>query len=818
MCRFARQRSVFIALGILAAILGAHSNLHAQEKTVDFAREIRPILAKHCYACHGPDKKEGGVRLTDFESATANGESGEATITPGKPDASELLKRIRSQEDSERMPPEGKPLTDREIDLIQTWIQEGAEFKQHWAFMPLERPTVPSPKTSAWARNPIDSFILHRLEKARLQPTQPAQARELIRRAYFNAIGVPPSEEVIDAFVANPSDQAYEQMVDELLASPQFGAKWARHWLDIVRFAETNSFERDGPKPNAWKYRDYVIRSFNADKPYSDFVREQLAGDELDQTTPESLTATGYYRLGIWDDEPADPLQARFDEYDDIVSTTGQAILGLTINCARCHDHKVDPISQKDYYQLVAFVRDVTSYGDRGNEKRNNQIDMTPNSLDDRYTQLNQLIERTEKDMRELEQKGIVKMSAEDQRATEGPERGKVIREKLKDYLDESDWKQWTSHRDQVKKAREEMTKLPPRVAVLGLARCEARPPKTHVLARGNPQAEGDVVEPDFPKLFESPKPTIAEASDQAKSAGRRKILADWMVSKENRLTARVIVNRLWQHHFGRGIQKSANNFGQMSEPPTHPELLDWLATELIRNDWNLKPIHRMIMLSSTYRMSSHAHDTSSENAELAFRKDPSNDLFWRFNMRRLSAEEIRDHVLAATGNLNLELFGPSIYPKLADEVKASQSVPGKGWSNSSESDLNKRSVYIHIKRSLIPPELANFDFPETDSSCEGRFLTTQPAQALGMLNGNFMQEQSKTWASYLLKTVPGSLEDRWAFAIRKAWGRAANASDIAALKQLHQQLKTAHGLRDEEALPFECLVILNANEFLYLD
>ncbi len=322
---------------------------------VDFANEIQTVLARRCYACHGPDVREGGIRFDERSSLLGEADSGLLPIVPGNSEQSELLRRITTADESERMPPEGKALTPSEVDAFRRWVQAGAEYTEHWSFKPMQRAEPPQTQDVQWASRPLDAFVLARLEQAGLTPVAKAEPQVLVRRVYLDITGLPPTPEELEALCRHWTEHSYEQLVDRLLADPAFGDRWARSWLDVVRYAETNSFERDNPKPNAWKYRDYVIRAFNSDKPYDQFVREQIAGDELDQVSADSLTATGYYRLGIWDDEPADPLQARFDEYDDLVSTTSQAFLALTLNCARCHDHKIDPLNAKGLLQHGGF-------------------------------------------------------------------------------------------------------------------------------------------------------------------------------------------------------------------------------------------------------------------------------------------------------------------------------------------------------------------------------------------------------------------------------------------------------------------------------
>ncbi len=349
------------------------TNAHSQDGSdaeVDFAREVQPLLARRCFACHGPDEAEGGLRLDSHAAATAELESGEFAIVPNKPEHSVLLDRIASDDEDLRMPPEGKPLTATEQDVLRRWIASGAEWKQHWAFEPIAKPAIPSGSDST---NPIDAFIDEKLKSVGLARSEPAAPAALVRRLYYDLIGLPPTPEQMSDFLtraAQDLNAAYEQEVDRLLASEHYGERWARHWLDVVRYAETNSFERDGPKPHAWRYRDYVIRSLNEDKPYDQFVREQLAGDELPEVTKDSLVATGFYRLGVWDDEPADRELARYDGFDDILTTVGQGLMGLTLNCARCHDHKIDPLPAADYYSMLAFFRNLTPNGYGPNVER----------------------------------------------------------------------------------------------------------------------------------------------------------------------------------------------------------------------------------------------------------------------------------------------------------------------------------------------------------------------------------------------------------------------------------------------------------------
>ncbi len=775
---------------------------------IDFASDIQTVLARRCYSCHGPDQQEGSIRFDDRSTLVGEADSGESAIVPGDPDSSEMLRRVMSDDEDERMPPEGKPLKESEIDALREWISRGAEYEQHWAFQPRTSPEVPS-IDSQWTLNSIDNFVLAKLDENELAPARAASPTELIRRVYLDTTGLPPSPESVAELLRDWSPRSYQRLVDSLLADPAFGERWARHWLDVVRYAETNSFERDNPKPNVWKYRDYVIRAFNADKPFDEFAREQLAGDELESVTDDSLTATGYYRLGIWDDEPADPAQAVFDGFDDLVTTTSQGFLGLTLNCARCHDHKIDPLTQKDYYSMVAFMRDVTPYGKRSDNFGNNQLDLRPD-LAEQYTDLDARLKKLGREIRKLEQSIIVKMSSTDQRATEGPKREKVLREKLESYADAETYAKYKEMKSEQEGLQKQRAKLPPREQVLGLAQLNAQPPATHLLMRGSPHAPGDEVRPTFPKLIGGGEPVLPEPGKR--SAGRRRVLADWIASEDNWLTSRVIANRIWQHYFGRGIVRSPNNFGLMGVPPTHPKLLDHLAGELVDSDWSLKSLHRKILMSATYQMSTEVDRRAAD-------KDPDNDFFWRQNLRRLSAEQVRDGVLAVTGQLSREQFGPSMYPLLSTEVLASQSRPGAGWEQSTESQRVRRSIYIHVKRSLPVPLLVAFDYPETDISCEARFLTTQPAQALSMLNSDWMQRQAAHLANRIEQEAGDNLGEQAVRCLEIVLSRPdVSAEDVSTLVDLAERLQVEFGLDEQAARRAMCLTALNLNAFLYIE
>ncbi len=813
MARLRVALRIAIALCMIVVFATTTTPLRASDAAVSFMQDVKPLLARRCFSCHGPTAREGGLRLDKPETALAKLDSGLRAIVPGHVEQSALVARVIASDATERMPPEGKPLSPQEINTLKQWIAAGAKWEKHWAFVPPQRHTLPQVKNKAWVQNPIDAFILARLNEAGLEPARLADKRSLARRAYFDVTGLPPTSEQVEAFLNNSAPDAWPRLVDSLLASPHYGEHWARHWLDLVRFAETNSFERDGLKPNAWKYRDYVIRSFNDDKPYDRFLREQLAGDELDEVTNDSIIATGYYRLGIWDDEPADPLQARFDGFDDIISTTSQAMLGLTVGCARCHDHKIDPIPQADYYGMLAFFADVRPYADldEGDPERNSQWKMSKPAEQARRAELQDKENLIRKEMQAIEDVGIQRMPVADQEISRTPDRERLLKDKLEQHLNVSEWGQYQETSKRLESTRAEIKKLPAPRSALALAKCNPHPEATHILTRGNPHVPGDTIEPHFPVLFGEAAPVIPLAAEGAHSAGRRRVLAEWIASPRNMLTARVIVNRVWQHHFGRGLVRSANNFGELGTPPTHPELLDYLALWLIDHNWQLKPLHRLILNSNAYQMSSAGNSN-------ALAVDPTNELFWRFDIRRLSAEEIRDAALMTSGQINFAMFGPGFYPKLSHEILATQSRPGDGWGQSTAEEQSRRSIYIHVKRSLLPPLLTAFDFPDTDSSCEDRFITTQPGQALAMLDSEFLNEQASKLAARVAIEAGPELRARVARVIRLAFERPATEEEIADGLSLLNRLTTERGKKPTEALTYWCLTVLNLNEFVYLD
>lgn len=807
----------------------------SKEAVQFFESKVRPVLADHCFKCHGESKHKGNLRLDSRAAILAGGDQGPA-IVPGQPDKSLLIKAINHADEQLKMPPKMK-LTKEQIADLTVWVKLGAPWpgtdqvavgpkrgervitdkdRAHWAFQPIKPSSPPAVRNPAWVSNPIDAFILARLEAKRLQPSPPATKRELIRRVYYDVTGLPPTPKELEQALNDESTDWFEKLVDHLLNSPHYGEKWGRHWLDLVRYAETNSYERDNPKPHAWRYRDYVIRSFNDDKPYDQFIREQLAGDELypgaeaSGHVADALIATGFYRLGIWDDEPTDRMQAKYDGLDDIIATTGHVFLGLTLDCARCHDHKIDPIPQKDYYRILSFFHNVNHFHN-GGPSDEAPIFSKPGERAS-YEEQMRALERRKKELQtalsvfEVEFRKLYEQ-VEGRKVADG-DVGKLALKDGARLLGKERFESYQQQRRELDAVNKQ--KVPAEMA-LCISEAGNNPPETFVAIRGNPHVKGDKVEPAFPQILGGVTPTLATPVAGSRTTGRRLVLANWIASRDNPLTARVMANRLWQHHFGRGIVRSSSNFGLQGDRPTHPELLDWLATELVNNGWRLKALHKRILMSNAYRM-------SSKGNPAGLSADPANDLFWRFDMRRLTAEEIRDAVHAVNGSLNPKMFGPGIYVDIPREVLEGQSMPGKGWGKSSPEEQNRRSVYIHVKRSLLTPILESFDVAETDRSSPVRFSTTQPTQALGMLNSGFANRQAEVFAARLRAEAGSDTAKQVRTALYLATSRQPSDAEIKRGVELIDTLKTKENVQSETALKYFCLMVLNLNEFVYID
>ena len=831
--------SIFFGLLLCTPLLTADERPVFSEGDVKFFTEqVQGVLKSRCLKCHSGDSPKGDLNLTQRAMILKGGESGPA-VDLKSVDQSHLVQAIRYE--TLEMPPVGR-MSPKEIDVLTRWVEKGLpwpdnleaiefhveagpppvneETKQFWSFQPVKPQKIPA----ASGNNGIDAFVDARLRQSGLQRAKPASADQLVRRMHYDLLGLPPSPQFVAQWSVriqrpdgNLNQKEVGRLIDQLLESPHYGEHWGRHWLDLVRYAETNSYERDGAKPFVWRYRDYVIQAFNDDKPYDQFITEQLAGDEIRNPTPDSIIATAFYRLGRWDDEPADPKLAFYDDIDDIVTTTSQTFLGLTVNCARCHDHKIDPIPQKDYYRMVAFFHNVRRYGVRGHDTvlsaSVREIDRPgdPSTIKAAMDRYNNDVRDAKTKMERIEKivwKDLQEVEKEDFQF----DMNKIpIMEKRKGtLLNDKQFGNYVNQFNRLKRLRENKPKGLASALCVKEDVVNVRP--VHILTRGNPHAPADEVTPGFPSVLSPPPAVIPEMSEGAATSGRRRVLARWIASPSNPLTARVMVNRIWQYHFGRGIVRTPSDFGFQGSKPTHPELLDWLAARFVENGWSIKAMHRLIMSSSTYQMS------AAGNAE-AYAKDAVNDLLWRFDMRRLSAEEIRDSILWSNGSLNSEkMFGPSIYTDIPAAVKHGQSRPGAGWGNSSAEDKVRRSVYIHVKRSLLDPLIESFDFADTDQTCPVRFVTTQPTQALGMLNSEFILKQAQIFSDYLVRSAGESLKDQVSLALTRVMQRSPTNEEIQQGLDLISNLQKEDGMSPEQARKYFCLVALNLNEFIYLD
>ena len=839
-----RSNLVRVALA-LAAVAGQLVIAgKAADSTVDFDREIQPIFQGRCLACHGSQAQMHGFRLDRRSDAFRGGDSGVPAIVPGNSSASLLLRYVSGRDPEVVMPPEGPPLTGEQVELLRRWIDQGAAWPQeedpsesptgasdHWAFQPISSPELPAVQARDWVRNPIDAFVLEKLEAKGWKPSPEAEPRQLLRRLYLNLIGLPPNLAEQESFLKNPSEAAYKATIDDLLARPAYGERWARHWLDLVRYAESNGYERDRAKPHVWKYRDYVIRSFNRDKPFDRFALEQLAGDELPDASAETLIATGYFRLGPWDDEPADPETDRFDQLDDIVSTTSQVFLGLTLGCARCHNHKFDPLTARDYYSMVAVFnglqrpRDYRTELDLpiGTPRQLEQYRATSRRIERLQEEHDRLRARLRRNFLESGRSNLPALAVQAFLAPDPSRRQKGLRKIFQKQLAEEveNAPVPDAVRDQLEAGEREVREL--RAARVDLPRGyfmhepAPSPPATHLLIRGSAANPGPEVGPAFPAILSD---TIFRPEPRNRSSGRRLALARWLVDPHNPLTARVIVNRIWQKHFGFGLVRSASDFGTRGEKPTHPELLDWLARWFVREGWSFKDLHRLILSSNSYRMSRKWDPHYGE-------EDPENRLLWRMPRVRLEVEAIRDSMLSVSGRLNRRMYGPSMYPKISRAALEGHSDPDTVWKPSAEEeDRSRRTIYVFLKRSLVVPMLEVLDRCDTTRTASRRMTTSVAPQALALFNGEFVNRQARYLAARLENEVGTDPEKQIERAYTLALARPPSQEEKGNLLAFLRQ-ETGNQTRQQDIVPVNarrgalremCRVILNLNEFVYPD
>lgn len=690
---------------------------------VDFASQIQPLLAKRCVECHGPETQESQLRLDVRDWVLRGGESGEPAIMVFDAENSQLVHRVTSSDEEHRMPPEEPALTSDEVAMLRSWIDQGAPWPDelaghappekvtttHWSFQPvLKTPPPAANDPFVSSGNAIDAFVLAKLAAKGLKPSHEADKRTLVRRLYLDMHGLPPTIEELQAFTEDTAPDAWQRLVDRVLASPRYGERWASHWLDVIRYGDTHGFEINTPRDNAWPYRDYVIKSLNEDKPYDQFIREQIIGDQLgiDSATGFLVAAPALLQGQVGKDQ-ASIRQARADELHEIINSVGAGVMGVTVGCARCHNHKFDPISQKDYYQMQAFFTGVR-YGDRP--------------------------------IRQPEEVRLAKDGA-------------------------------------------------PATTIFGGTFSEPEP--AHRLYRGDPMQRRERVAPDSPAVLGTLS-LDANISD----AKRRQALADWLVNPAHPLTPRVIVNRIWQHHFGLGIVPTPSDFGVMGFRPTHPELLDWLAATVVENGWSLKTIHRLILQSNTYRQSNTPHSQGLAT-------DANTELLWRFPPRRLEMEPIRDSILAAAGSLDLAMGGHGFLVFKSNDNYVRVYDPKEEWGPGEW----RRMIYAHRVRMAQDGVFGAFDCPDAGQPQPRRSRSTTALQALNLLNSSFIKQQSDLLASRAKQTAGEELATQIAQMYRLTLAREPNDGELAAALEVANQFGPAAVGR----------ALFNSNEFLFL-
>jgi hypothetical protein len=839
-----RHFSLWLGLGVsFLTLAAAHPEDQGNDKV--FEQQVQPILQARCMPCHDARTRSSGLSVLTKADLLAGGARRGPAVVTGNPESSVLIKMLYGQL-SPQMPFGQDPLPPERINQIAAWIrglkpeavgQAGSE--KWWAFQPVKRTDPPAIKNSSWVRNDIDRFVLQKLEAKGLAPSSESPRQILLRRAFFDLVGIPPKPEEAMTFLSDNSPDAYERLIERLLADPRYGERWGRHWLDLARYADTQGFEADRENYHMWRYRDYVIRAFNDDKPYDRFIQEQIGADELASQPPETQIALGFLRLGPRF-QTTIVKEARQLMLDEITSTVGSVFLGLTMKCAQCHDHKYDPIPQKDFYRLQAFLlpielvdrpvefadRELRAKMERAHEETSARLksdearfktyqqalmarlgdpagnagtaadddDGAPGKIDPSIANLERRIYRVDAN--------ALTPNAEDSTFT--------LEEKQK-YLDLLSYVDGTRGGRDMGLTRRQLTRYEPKAHTVKNADNSALGPAlpvAHVRIRGEYNRLGEVVEPGFLSVVTGkPDPASLPADRFGNIRAWRTPLATWIASPENPLTARVMVNRIWQYHFGNSIVNTPSDFGRNGSRPTHPELLDWLALKFVESKWSIKAIHRLIMTSSTYRQ------TSLGPAEKKCEEiDPGNLLLWRMNRQRLEGEIIRDSVLAVSGRLNPDRGGPGIFPRLP--VAMSERLRIKNlpiWEPSDGPETRKRSVYIYQRRQLEVPFLSVMDAPVFQTSCERRGVSTTALQSLMMLNGDLILQEAVHFAERVAREAGPKPAEQ----IRRAFQLALARPPTA------EELKEAGGFlaaADKEGLVGLCRILFNTNEFVYVD
>jgi cytochrome c553 len=824
--------------GFRALSAQASASATSASVQITFERDIQPILAARCVQCHGAQTQQGGLRLDARSFALRGGQSGPVLVA-GKAADSRLFQRVTAQHDDERMPPTGERLSEAQIALLKAWLDAGAVWPEteaeraanndtplaHWAWQPIQHPAVPVIRQPQFAsRQPLDAFIAARLVQAGLSASPAADRRTLIRRLFFDLHGLPPTPQRVRQFVHDRDPQAYEKLVDELLQSPRYGERWARHWLDVVHYGDTHGYDKDKPRPNAWPYRDYVIRALNEDKPYARFVEEQIAGDVLFPGTRDGIQALGFIAAGPWDfighaelpESKTDGKIARHLDRDDMVANTMGTFSSVTVHCAQCHNHKFDPIPQEDYYSLQAVFAAL----DRADKKYFADPALTQrfNQLDGRLRELTERQRILERDAAKAAGEVITKLDAQIAAAAKHPENAARVAE-LRDQ-------RWQAVLAAMKpELRAERDKIIPELNQLkqtlagfpkpdivfagtvhygvgdfrGTGADGGQPRPIYLLARGQVTNPGREMTPGALSLLNF-RPARFALPKAAPEGARRAALAQWLTDPQNPLTWRSIVNRVWQYHFGAGLVTTPNDFGRNGAAPSHPELLDWLAAEFRDGGGSLKKLHKLIVTSATYRQAS-AGNPKAEQI------DASNALLWRQNRRKLEAEAVRDAVLAVTGNLDLTMGGPGWQDFVLEHPEHSPHYE-YGLADPADPKTWRRSIYRFIVRSQTQPWMTALDCADPSMRVDKRNESLSPLQALALLNNGFMVTQAQQFAARLVKEHPGQLARQIEQACWLALARAPTALE----RQRFSAFARRHGL------PNLCRVLLNLNEFTFAD
>jgi hypothetical protein len=848
---------------------------------VSFSKDIKPTLEQNCLNCHGPSMQSSRLNLSTLDDALRGGARGSA-IVPGRAEDSRLYRMVAGL-DKPTMPLGGNKLTDGQIAAIKNWIDQGAHWdagaagakaqpatastfaamekvqlppgaRDYWAFkLPMQ---APLPAVAQQFSNPIDLFLEKARQEKGLNVAPKADRLTLLRRAYMDLTGLPPSPAETDAFMGDTAPGAWERLIDTLLVSPHYGERWGRHWLDAARYADSSGYENDTDQPNLWRYRDYVIKSFNDDKPYNNFIKEQIAGDEMPNRTDDDLIATGFLRAGprVRNHEHANPAR-RYDYLDDVLGAVGKGVLGLTVQCARCHDHKFDPILQKDYYAMEASIFGYVEVEyPLGPREQADAYMRKMTEIEDKVATLKEQIEAIDKPYREKSALEAIrkKYPPEVVRAVEKPESERTPGEKLlaiqvfdsgvqirsaavDKIMSPEDAAKKKALTDQLAAVNAEKPKPLPMASIvtdgdwrsvglgygdrnegacpkceleyvgagkfleLGPGNASYKVPPSYFLMRGDPDSKAYPTKPGFLSVITNGNPPTEIPPADGRTSGRRLAMADWLTSRDNPLTARVMVNRIWEHHFGKGIVPTLDNFGKMGEQPTNQELLDWLAVDFMNKGWSIKQMQRLMMTSEAYQMASEYNDDASA------KNDPLDTYLWKYRIQRLEGEIIRDNIMSVAGSIDLTMGGPAIFPHV-DESFTRTLFRGIYRNQEDGPAVWRRSIYIYQKRALPSPMLQVFDLPDSSQSFGARYVSTVPTQALQLMNDDFVLNQAQLFADRVKKEAGSDVAKQVDLAYRIALTRSPTKRELSLATDMIQSGSLVDFMN----------VMLNLSEFLY--